>query len=333
MKASYERIIHPPPGVVSARQVDYAAISRIDTPDPRTVVFHLKWPEAAMLASFASPWNCIYSAAKLAAGPEFPENQHPGNRALRFCRARQGQVLVRDAAGRNIFARGSLISTATRPISWPRRAVMKAYESGSILAEFRGVSPTQRDELIEIMKDRVTVSESPWLSNLMVVFNTKRAPFNDARVRRALSLAIDRWGAAERQGTTTFLKYVGGLMRPGSAWATPEGELATLPGFSRDIDGGPRRGAAAAGGSRRVRSETRPSGARHPDAAFRGGRSAGGELAGGRRHDDAAAAQHLGMAEDRRSRRFRRGARFRRAISMTIRRYSSPNTCPTIFRR
>src|SRR6266496_4101404 len=29
VKASYERIIHPPPGVVSARQVDYAAISRI----------------------------------------------------------------------------------------------------------------------------------------------------------------------------------------------------------------------------------------------------------------------------------------------------------------
>ena len=41
VKASYERIIHPPPGVVSARQVDYVAISRIETPDPRTIVFKL----------------------------------------------------------------------------------------------------------------------------------------------------------------------------------------------------------------------------------------------------------------------------------------------------
>src|ERR1700752_2555809 len=46
VKASYERIVHPPPGVVSARKVDYAAIASIDTPDPRTVVFHLHWPAA-----------------------------------------------------------------------------------------------------------------------------------------------------------------------------------------------------------------------------------------------------------------------------------------------
>src|SRR6516225_10123142 len=82
VKASYERIAHPPPGVVSARKVDYTAISSIDTPDPLTVVFHLQWPEAAMLANFASPWNCIYSAAKLAQDPEFPKTHVLGTRAL-----------------------------------------------------------------------------------------------------------------------------------------------------------------------------------------------------------------------------------------------------------
>src|SRR5262249_60488673 len=65
VKASYERIIRPPPGVVSSRKVDYAAISGIDTPDPLTVVFRLYWPDAAMLANFASPWSCIYTCAKL----------------------------------------------------------------------------------------------------------------------------------------------------------------------------------------------------------------------------------------------------------------------------
>jgi peptide/nickel transport system substrate-binding protein len=79
------------------------------------------------------------------------------------------------------------------------------------------------------------VAESPWLSELLVVFNAKRAPFTDARVRRALSMAIDRWGAAQQFGDSTFMKYVGGLMRPGSNWAAPETDLVTLTGFSRDI--------------------------------------------------------------------------------------------------
>src|SRR3954447_19573789 len=234
VKTSYERIIHPPPGVVSARQADYAAIARIDTPDPRTVVFHLKWPEAAMLASFASPWNCIYSAAKLAADPNFPKEHVLGTGPFVFAEHVKGKYW----SGRRwekYFQPGRPYLDGYQADFMAPEAVMKAYESGSILAEFRGASPKQRDEMAETMTDRITAQESPWLANLMVVFNTKRAPFDDARVRRALSLAIDRWGAADRQASSTFLRYVGGVMRPGSAWATPEGELATLPGFFHDL--------------------------------------------------------------------------------------------------
>src|SRR3954468_16251103 len=184
VKASYERIIHPPPGVVSARQADYAAVARISTPDPRTVVFHLKWPEAAMLASFASPWNCIYSAAKLAADPNFPKAHVLGTGPFVFAEHIKGKY----CSGRRwekYFQPGRPYLDGYQADFMTPEAVMKAYESGNILAEFRGVSPKQRDELAETMKDQVTAQESPWLANLMVAFNTKRAPFDDARVRRA----------------------------------------------------------------------------------------------------------------------------------------------------
>jgi len=234
VKASYERIVHPPKGVVSARQVDYGAISSVDTPDPLTVVFHLQWPDAAMLANFASPWNCIYSAAKLNADPEFPKTHILGTGAFVFVEHVKGQYW-RGKRFDKYFLPGRPYLDGYQADFMKPNEVVKAMEAGKIMAEFRGFTPTQRDELVEAMGDKVTVSESPWLSNLTLVFNTKRPPFNDARVRRALSLAIDRWGAAEKLQSTTFLKYVGGLMRPGSNMATPEAELVTLPGFSHDI--------------------------------------------------------------------------------------------------
>lgn len=234
VKASYERLIHPPPGVVSARRVDYGAISSIATPDVLTVVFHLQWPDAAMLADFASPWNCIYSAAQLAADPQFPKTHILGTGPFIFVEHVKGQYW-RGKRWDKYFQPGKPYLDGFQADFMTGPAVMAAYKSGKIAAEFRGVTPPRRDELIAALGDRVTVSESPWLSNLSVVFNAKRPPFSDARVRRALSLAIDRWGAAERLQKTTFLKYVGGLMRPGSSMATPEAELVELPGFGRDI--------------------------------------------------------------------------------------------------
>jgi peptide/nickel transport system substrate-binding protein len=234
VKASYERIAHPPQGVFSARKVDYGAISSIDTPDPLTVVFHLQWPEAAMLANFASPWNCIYSAARLAQDPEFPKTHVLGTGAFVFGEYVKGQYW-RGKRWDRYFLPGKPYLDGYQADFMGANAVMAAYKNGRIAAEFRGVTPPQRDDLVETLGDRIDISESPWLSNLLVVFNTKRPPFDDARVRRALSLAIDRWGAAAQLQGSTFLKYVGGVMRPGSSMATPEAELVKIPGFSHDI--------------------------------------------------------------------------------------------------
>jgi peptide/nickel transport system substrate-binding protein len=234
VRASYERIIDPPPGLTSPRKIDYAAIARIDTPDPRTLVFHLRWPDAAMLANFASPWNCIYSAAKLAQDPLYPKTHVLGTGPFVFVEHVKGKYWIAKRWDK-YFEPGKPYLDGFKADFIPANQVMAAYKSGRIMAEFRGVTPVQRDELVHSLGNRVAVQESPWLANLLVVFNTRRPPFNDARVRRALSLAIDRWGAAQQLKHTTFLRYVGGLMRPGSSWAMPQSQLETLPGFSRDI--------------------------------------------------------------------------------------------------
>ena len=234
VKASYERIIHPPQGVLSVRQADYAAITGIDTPDPLTVVFHLQWPEAAMSANFASPWNCIYSAAKLAEDPQFPKTHILGTGPFVFVEHVKGDHWSGKRWDK-YFQPGKPYLDGYRAEFIAQATAVKAMESGRIMAQFRSFTPTERDEMMETAGSRLEVREGPWTSYVALVFNTTQPPFNDARVRRALSLAIDRWNGAEALASTTFLKYVGGLMRPGSVMATPEAELVTMPGFSRDI--------------------------------------------------------------------------------------------------
>jgi peptide/nickel transport system substrate-binding protein len=234
VKASYDRIIHPPQGVLSVRQADYAAITRIDTPDPATVVFNLQWPDAAMLANFASPWNCIYSAAKLNEDPLFPKTHVLGTGPFVFVEHVKGDHWTGKRWDKYFLAGRPYLDGYRAEFIAGEKAV-KAMESGRIMAQFRSFTPAERDEMVKVAGDRLEVREGPWITYLAIVFNATRPPFDDARVRRALSLAIDRWRGAETLADNTFLKYVGGVMRPGTGSSTPEAELLTIPGFSRDI--------------------------------------------------------------------------------------------------
>ena len=120
VKASYERIAKPPKGVVSIRAAAYSDIASIEAPSPDTVVFKLNERNASMLTNFASPWDCIYSAAKLNADPNFPIKNVLGSGPFKF------GAMRRDRAGSAsaspiISRRTDPISTASRRSSSPTR--------------------------------------------------------------------------------------------------------------------------------------------------------------------------------------------------------------------
>jgi peptide/nickel transport system substrate-binding protein len=114
--------------------------------------------------------------------------------------------------------------------------MVNALAAGEVLAEFRGHAPADRDRLMQQLGERAVMQESPWICNLIVALNVNHPPFDDARVRRALSLAIDRWGGAEALSRIALVRHVGGVLRPGYDLAATDKELQEMPGFSRDVE-------------------------------------------------------------------------------------------------
>jgi peptide/nickel transport system substrate-binding protein len=235
VKASYDKIIFPPPGVISIRKGAYRAVEAVEAPDPLTVRFRLKWPEASFLVILASPYSWIYKADILAKDPRWYETNVMGTGPFKFVE----------------HVKGSRWVAKKNPDYWDKgkpyldgyRALFISSSSAQVAAirgerahiQFRGFTPTERDGIVQALGSKITVQESPWDCVALVAMNHDRKPFDDKRVRRALTLALDRYEASRNLSRIAVVKEVAGIQVPGTPWATPPAELEKLAGYGRDI--------------------------------------------------------------------------------------------------
>lgn len=232
--ASYERIRNPPDGVVSIRQAAYEDIEAIETPDENTVVFKLSSPNASMLQNFASPFDCIYSAAKLEEDPRFPQRNIMGTGPFVFGEHAAGSHWT-GTRNEDYWDEGKPYLDGFRATFISGAPMVNALAAGEVMAEFRGQSPADAQRAMQQLGDAGVMVESPWTCVLIVALNVEKEAFQDQRVRQALSLAIDRWGGAEPLSRITMVRDVGGILRPGYEFAATEEELIDIPGFGRDV--------------------------------------------------------------------------------------------------
>jgi len=236
VKATYDKIIFPPQGVPSVRQAAYAVVDKIETPDEYSVVFRLKRPSASMLANFASPWNFIYKAELLEKDPRWYEKNIMGTGPFSFGEYVPGSHWV-GKKNPNYFVQGKPYLDGFRAIFVRDPAAgVGAIRGGRAQVEFRGFPPSARDDLSRAMGPQITVQESPWVCVLYIAINNEKKPFDDVRVRRALNLAIDRWGGSRALSQITFVKGVGAVMRPGSPFAMSDADLQKVPGWGTDVN-------------------------------------------------------------------------------------------------
>jgi peptide/nickel transport system substrate-binding protein len=235
VRATYEKIINPPPGITSARKGEYLQIETVQAPEPYIVAFKLKWPSPSFIHSLASPWNWIYKSDILERDVRWYEKNIMGTGPFVFVEHVKGGRWV-GRRNPEYWDRGKPYLDGYQALFIRDDAAQAAaIRSGLAHIQFRGFSPAQRDDIVRALGKRITVQESPWNCGLVVAINHEKEPFDDPRVRRALSLTLDRYGAAGALAKTAIVREVAGVQVPRSPFATPSAELMKLAGYSRDI--------------------------------------------------------------------------------------------------
>ena len=234
--ASWDHIIRPPEGVLSPRESHYMMVDTVEAPDARTVIFHLKFATAAFLPALADPFSFIYKKAVLDKDPRWYEKNILGSGPFKFAGLEIGQS-IKGIRNPDYYHTGLPFLDGFTGIYADKQAVrVAALRSDRAAIEFRGLPPSVRDELVDALGDKITVQGSDWNCGQIVTPNHKRKPFDDARVRRALTLAIDRWHGAPEIAKIANVRTVGGIVFPGSPLAADKEELQDVAGFWPDIE-------------------------------------------------------------------------------------------------
>jgi peptide/nickel transport system substrate-binding protein len=234
--ASLNKIAFPPEGVVSPRSATFMMVDKIAATDPHTVIIHLKFATSAFLPALADPYNWIYQKKILDKDPHWYEHNIMGSGPFVFEEFQTGQ-LIKGKRNPHYYHQGLPYLDGFVGIYAPKQAVqLDAIRADRAATEFRGYPPSAIDQLKEQLGDKIVVQQSDWNCTLGAWINHQRKPFGDARVRRALTLALDRWGSAPALSRMSLMHTVGSLVFPGSPLAPDKDQLSSIAGFWPDIE-------------------------------------------------------------------------------------------------
>jgi len=233
MLATWERLKNPPQGVTSVRQGQFEQIESMATPDPQTFVVSLRQANPAATALFANPWNCVYSAEDLAGDPNFPATHINGTGPFVFVENVKGSHW--DARRNENYWDGEkpyLDGIRAQFISGA--GVINALAGNQVDAALFLIAPADRQRL-ESMNPDIVFQSGPFNITNFLTFNMAKPPFDDAKVRQALNLAISRVEGNQVLPRISTLNGYGLYLPAGSMAELSDDELAALPGFSPDV--------------------------------------------------------------------------------------------------
>ena len=229
---SLQRAIDPPAGIAPGRA---NAISRyVSDPEQirvegRDLLIETDFAAASFLPNLASVYMSVYPrAATEALDPPSmtafetvistgPFKAADAVRGSRYSLVRNDDYYV---PGRPFLDE---IEFLVIPESLVRMAALRSHDVDAIAI----ITEQEAAELESSFAGRITVFRTPSAGGNTVQMNLSEPPFDDARVRRAVNLAISRSDAELVLGRS----FQGAILPPGGQFAYPESLVASLPGY------------------------------------------------------------------------------------------------------
>jgi len=235
VKATFDRIAKPPQGISISRSILFKAVSEINARDKYTIEFKLSEPRPAafIMSAIASGWNVIVRKKTL------EDNNYnlrkveiyPGTGPFKSVRRVENEVWVMER-NPNYWNKGLPYLDGIEFY----HALPFSTDLGSAILSGR-VDYIRITDPVTARKAKATPGLSTTAFNQSVIqgtwVNSKRKPFDDPRVRRALHLAFDRPALIDVVKDVTPMR-VGGFIYPFSEFATPPEELDKRVGYQTD---------------------------------------------------------------------------------------------------
>jgi peptide/nickel transport system substrate-binding protein len=235
VKATFDRIVWPPQGISIPRSILFRAVSAVNAPDKYTIEFKLSEPRppAFIMAAIASGWNVIvrkktlednnYNLRKVAS--------YPGTGPFKTVRRVENEIWVVER-NKEYWNKGLPYLDGIEFYN----LVPFSPELGSGILSGR-VDYARVVDPVTFKKAQATPGMSVSSFNQSVIHatyvNTKKKPFDDPRVRRAMHLALDRPILIEAIKDVAPMQ-IGGFLYPFSELATPKAELVKRIGYQDD---------------------------------------------------------------------------------------------------
>ncbi|PYM17007.1 MAG: peptide ABC transporter substrate-binding protein [Candidatus Rokuibacteriota bacterium] len=217
----------------SPRKDWYANVENIEAPDPHTVIFHLKRPQPALLLMLASGYSPVYPAhvplAEL-------RTRCVGTGPFKLKEWKRGEY-VEYVKNPDYFVKGRPYLDGIRYVVIVERGTKyAALQAGRLDVAFPGESTKTVVDQVKAAVPKMVVDVVSQNVNDNLLMNVTKPPFNNVKIRRAISMAIDR-GAyikAVHQGGAV----VGASMQPKpyGVWGLVDKDLQALPGYGKPAE-------------------------------------------------------------------------------------------------